>query len=60
CGKDALARGTKAGDVVKGVCAIVGGGGGGRPDSATAGGKDASKLPEAVNALPDIVRNLMK
>ena len=37
----------KAGDWIKKVAPILGGGGGGRPDFAQAGGKDASKLPEA-------------
>ena len=42
--KDASA---KAGDWIKKIAPILGGGGGGRPDFAQAGGKDASKLPEA-------------
>ena len=37
----------KAGDWIKKVAPILGGGGGGRPDFAQAGGKDASKLPQA-------------
>ncbi len=37
----------KAGDWIKNIAPILGGGGGGRPDFAQAGGKDASKLPEA-------------
>ncbi|QQE11859.1 alanine--tRNA ligase [Planctomycetota bacterium] len=48
--KDLIAKGLKAGDWVKHVAPIVGGGGGGRPDMAQAGGKDASKLPEAIEA----------
>jgi len=48
CGvKDANA---KAGDWIKKIAPILGGGGGGRPDFAQAGGKDASKLPEAKEA----------
>jgi len=48
CGvKDASA---KAGDWIKKIAPILGGGGGGRPDFAQAGGKDASKLPEAKEA----------
>ncbi len=39
--------GAKAGDWIKKIAPILGGGGGGRPDFAQAGGKDASKLPEA-------------
>jgi alanyl-tRNA synthetase len=40
----------KAGDWIKNIAPILGGGGGGRPDFAQAGGKDASKLPEAKDA----------
>jgi len=40
----------KAGDWIKQIAPILGGGGGGRPDFAQAGGKDASKLPEALKA----------
>ena len=48
CGvKDANA---KAGDWIKKIAPILGGGGGGRPDFAQAGGKDASRLPEAKEA----------
>ena len=38
----------KAGDLVKEVAKVAGGGGGGRPDFAQAGGKDASKVDEAL------------
>ena len=37
----------KAGDWIKNIAPIVGGGGGGRPDFATAGGKDITKIEEA-------------
>ena len=57
CGPEAIAKGAKAGDLVKEVCKIVGGGGGGRPDSATAGGKDESKLDEAFKAFSEIVKS---
>ncbi|MEN4046530.1 alanine--tRNA ligase [Sulfurimonas sp. NWX367] len=40
----------KAGDWIKKIAPLLGGGGGGRPDFAQAGGKDASKLPEAKEA----------
>ena len=46
---DLIKKGVKAGDIVKEIAPIVGGGGGGRPDMAQAGGKDASKLPEALD-----------
>jgi alanyl-tRNA synthetase len=44
CGTKAIAKGLKAGDVVKTMAAQTGGNGGGRPDFAQAGGKDASQL----------------
>ncbi|MGP0586785.1 alanine--tRNA ligase [Paenibacillus timonensis] len=46
--KEEVARGLHAGKLVKEVAAVCGGGGGGRPDMAQAGGKDASKLEEAL------------
>jgi alanyl-tRNA synthetase len=45
---DLLARGMHAGNLVREVAKVVGGGGGGRPDLAQAGGKDASKLADAL------------
>jgi len=45
---DLIAKGAKAGDWVKAVAPVVGGGGGGKPDMAQAGGKDPSKLAEAL------------
>ncbi|MEP5988859.1 DHHA1 domain-containing protein, partial [Rhodopirellula bahusiensis] len=46
--RDLVDRGLKAGDWVGAAAKVVGGSGGGRPDMAQAGGKDASKLPEAL------------
>ena len=48
CGKDAIAKGIKAGDLVKLVCTTCGGSGGGKPDSAMGGGKDLLKLDDAL------------
>ena len=48
CGKDAVTKGIKAGEIVKLVCTACGGSGGGKPDSAMGGGKDASKVNEAL------------
>ncbi|OQY06965.1 MAG: alanine--tRNA ligase [Planctomycetales bacterium 4572_13] len=45
---DLIKKGVKAGDIVKAIAPIVGGGGGGRPNMAQAGGKDATKLDEAL------------
>ena len=44
-----------AGNIIKAIAPIVGGGGGGRPDMAQAGGKDPSKLDEAINKAFDVV-----
>ena len=44
CGKEAVAKGIKAGELVKLVCCACGGSGGGKPDSAMGGGKDVSKV----------------
>lgn len=57
---DLFARGIKAGDLIKRVAAVVGGGGGGRPDMAQAGGKDASKLPEALDQVSVYIRENLK
>ncbi|WP_296133393.1 alanine--tRNA ligase [uncultured Eubacterium sp.] len=60
CGKNAIAKGVKAGDLVRQVAALAGGGGGGRPDSAMAGAKDLSKLDDALSAVEEIVKSLIK
>lgn len=60
CGKDAIAKGVKAGDVVREVAKLAGGGGGGRPDSAMAGAKDLSKLDEALSSVENIVKSFVK
>jgi len=55
CGKDAIAKGIKAGDLVKTVCQCCGGSGGGKPDSAMGGGKDATKVDNALALVDDFV-----
>ena len=55
CGKNAVARGVRAGDIIKTIAPIVGGKGGGKPDSAMGGGKDADKLDDAMAAVDDFV-----
>ncbi|MBN1121479.1 MAG: alanine--tRNA ligase [Anaerolineae bacterium] len=52
---DLVERGVHAGKIVGAAAKIVGGGGGGRPDFATAGGKDISKLPEAMAKVEELV-----
>lgn len=60
CGKGAIAKGVKAGDLVKEVAKIANGGGGGRPDSAMAGAKDVTKIDEALSKAEEIVKSLIK
>lgn len=55
CGKEAVAKGIKAGDVIKQVCAIAGGSGGGKPDSAMGGGKDLLMLDNALAMVDNFV-----
>ncbi|HHT17021.1 MAG TPA: alanine--tRNA ligase [Papillibacter sp.] len=55
CGKEAVSAGVRAGDLVKAVTAVTGGSGGGKPDSAMGGGKDPSKLGEALGAVAPFV-----
>ena len=60
CGKDAVARGIKAGDLVRHVSAICGGKGGGKPDSAMGGGADTLKLDDALATVDDFVAGKLK
>ncbi len=57
CGKDAVAKGIKAGDLVKLVCTACGGSGGGKPDSAMGGGKDATQVDNALAMVDDFVQS---
>ncbi|MBN2500219.1 MAG: alanine--tRNA ligase, partial [Anaerolineales bacterium] len=57
---DLVERGLHAGKLVKLVATPLGGGGGGRPNMAQAGGKDASKLDEALATVPDWVKENLK
>ena len=52
--------GAHAGNLIKGMAAIVGGGGGGRPNMAQAGGKNPAKVPEALEAAADILADQIK
>ena len=55
CGKEAVAKGVKAGDIIKNITAIAGGKGGGKPDSAMGGGNDVSKVKDALAAVETFV-----
>ena len=57
CGKEAVAKGIKAGDIIRAVCAVAGGKGGGKPDSAMGGGTDVSKTAEALNSVEKFVND---
>ena len=60
CGKNAVAGGAHAGNIVKAIAGIAGGSGGGRPDSAMAGTKSVDKLDEAVAAVEETIKNMLK
>ena len=60
CGKEAVAHGVKAGDIIKAIAPICGGKGGGKPDSAMGGGSDLLKLDDALAALDDFVAEKIK
>ena len=55
CGKDAVEKGIKAGELVKSVSAVAGGKGGGRPDSAMGGGTEVLKTDDALATVDDFV-----
>ena len=60
CGKEAVAKGVKAGELVKLVCTTCGGSGGGKPDSAMGGGKDVLKVDDALAMVDDFVASKVK
>ena len=60
CGKAAVKSGVKAGEIVKQVCCCCGGSGGGKPDSAMGGGKDVSKMDEALSSVEAFVATKVK
>ena len=59
CGKEAVAAGVKAGDIIREIAPIVGGKGGGKPDSAMGGGSDVSKVADALNAVVPFVEKTL-
>ena len=60
CGADAVKAGAHAGKIAVAVSAITGGRGGGRPDSATAGGSDISKVTDALSYAHKVVAEMIK
>ena len=55
CGKNAVAKGIRAGDLVRAVSAVAGGKGGGKPDSAMGGGSEVLKIDDALAVVDDFV-----
>ncbi len=60
CGKEAISSGAHAGNIVREVAKVTGGAGGGKPDSAMAGGKDITKIGDALSAAEGILKNFIK
>jgi alanyl-tRNA synthetase len=60
CGNLAIEKGIKAGDLIREITGICGGSGGGKPDFAMGGGKDVSKLKEALDAVDEFVIEKLK
>ena len=57
---DVVKKGAHAGNIIKAAAAVCGGGGGGRPNMAQAGGKDASKIADALEKAKEIIAEQMK
>ena len=60
CGKDAISRGAHAGNIAREVAKVAGGSGGGKPDMAMAGGKDISKIDDALMSANEILKSMLK
>ncbi len=58
--KDVLGKGVHSGNIIKEVAKVAGGGGGGRPDMAQAGGKDISKIDEALKQALSVIESQIK
>ncbi len=56
----AMKSGAHAGNLIKGIAALVGGGGGGRPNMAQAGGKNPAGIPQAIAAVADVLAGQVK
>ncbi len=57
---DAMSKGAHAGNLIKGIAALVGGGGGGRPNMAQAGGKNPAGIPDAVAKVSEVLEGQLK
>ena len=60
CGKDAIGMGAHAGNIVREVAKVAGGSGGGKPDMSMAGGKDISKIDDALMSAKEILASMIK
>ena len=58
--RDIAGKVVHAGDIAKGISATIGGGGGGKPDSAQAGARDASRIDEALGNARTVVESLVE
>ena len=56
----AVAAGAHAGNLIKGIAALVGGGGGGRPNMAQAGGKNPAGIPDALGKVAETLEGQLK
>ena len=56
CGKNAVAAGAHAGNLVREIAKLAGGNGGGKPDSAMAGGKEVEKASAALDAAAELLK----
>jgi alanyl-tRNA synthetase len=54
----AIEKGLKSGDIIKKVANILGGGAGGRPEFASGGGNDKSKISDALKSAKEFIKNL--
>jgi len=57
---DAMKKGAHAGNLIKGIAALVGGGGGGRPNMAQAGGKNPAGIDEAITKSTEVLKEQIK
>ena len=60
CDKGAISKGAHAGNIVREVAKVAGGSGGGKPDMAMAGGKEISKIDDALMSANEILKSMLK